>query len=257
MSPLVTLLLFSAAVMAILPLERLWPARTGQPPERAATTTAVLLSPLAQLALLNLSVFETALINAGGGGLVDLRALPFWLGLPIYLVAADFGEYLYHRAQHAIPWLWEMHSLHHSDRALHAASAMRHFWMEPFLKSVTIWLAVALLFRADGAILTAYALIGFWNLVTHANLRFGFGPLSWMWNSPQYHRLHHGVDPRHHNANFAALLPIFDVLSGAYHRPARGEYPATGLDGVAATPVEVLVWPVRHRLKTTMMSSGT
>jgi sterol desaturase/sphingolipid hydroxylase (fatty acid hydroxylase superfamily) len=157
----------------------------------------------------------------------------------------DLGEYLFHRAQHAIPALWAMHSLHHSDRGMNVLTVQRHFWLESAIKAVTIWPAVALLFRPDGPILLAYYLITLNNLVTHANLRLGYGPLTWLINSPQYHRLHHSADPAHHNANFAAVLPIFDVVSGAYRRPARGEFPETGLNVAVEGPLDLLLWPVR------------
>ena len=52
---------------------------------------------------------------------------------------------------------------------------------------------------------------------------------------------------REFNVNFAALLPIFDVLGGTY-RPARpGERPATGLDtgDLPREALEVALWPVR------------
>jgi sterol desaturase/sphingolipid hydroxylase (fatty acid hydroxylase superfamily) len=43
------------------------------------------------------------------------------------------------------------------------------------------------------------------------------------------HRIHHAVDPTFHNKNFADALPIFDIIFGTYHRPAKDEFPGTGL----------------------------
>jgi sterol desaturase/sphingolipid hydroxylase (fatty acid hydroxylase superfamily) len=181
---------------------------------------------------------------------VDLTAWPLAGGFLVYLLAMDLGEYLFHRAQHAVPWLWAMHSLHHSGTALNVTTAQRHYWLERVLKSLTIWLAVALLFRVDAAILSLYAALSFWHFFTHANVRIGFGPLSWLVNSPQHHRLHHSRAPEHYNANYAALLPIFDVVSGAYRRPRRSEFPETGLDmAPPASGFELIVWPVRGLIR--------
>jgi sterol desaturase/sphingolipid hydroxylase (fatty acid hydroxylase superfamily) len=200
-----------------------------------------------------IAVSETGLINAAGGGLVNLTTWPLWLGAATFLVASDLGEYLFHRAQHAMPWLWAMHSLHHSDKAMNISTSQRHFWLDPALKSVSIWLVVALLFRADGPILTIYFVASLFHLFTHANVRVGFGPLAWLWNAPQYHRLHHSSDPAHYNANYAALLPIFDVISGAYRRPQPGEYPDTGLaDETVSRPLDLLLWPARGLLSRTL-----
>lgn len=231
---------------AILGLERLRPASGSQRGEWLNNATAFGLILFSQGFLGAVwATSETHLVNGLGGGLIDLRGLPWVAGAAIYLVAMDVGEYAFHRAQHAFPWMWAMHSLHHSDRALNATTTVRHFWLDPALKSVSIWLAVALMFKVNQTILACYVIASFYNLVSHANLRLGFGPLSWLWNSPQYHRLHHSTDAAHYNANFAALLPIFDVLTGAYHRPAPAEFPPTGLEDRPITPLEMIVWPIR------------
>ncbi len=127
---------------------------------------------------------------------------------------------------------------------------MRHFWLDPLLKSVTVWLAVGLLFKAPAPIGLIYGLLTFYNFVIHSNTRLDLGRWSLLLNAPGYHRLHHSASPEHFDVNFAALLPIFDVLSGTY-RPARpGERPATGLDTGErpTTAAEVALWPVRVRL---------
>ncbi|HEX7752546.1 MAG TPA: hypothetical protein VF440_09115, partial [Novosphingobium sp.] len=50
-------------------------------------------------------------VIAGIPSLLDGAALPFWLGLAIFVLVMDLGEFLFHRAQHAVPALWAMHSL--------------------------------------------------------------------------------------------------------------------------------------------------
>lgn len=239
-------ILMAAMTGIVLCLERLRPASTVQRGEWLNNATAFLLISISQSVFAALwATSETHLVNRLGGGLFDLRGLPWFVGGAIYLVAMDLGEYAFHRAQHAVPWMWAMHSLHHGDRALNVTSTNRHFWLEPMIKSVTVWLVPALLFKVSGAMLALYFVASFNNFLTHANLRAGFGRLSWLWNSPQYHRLHHSREERHFNANFAAILPIFDVITGAYRRPAAGEFPDTGLDDYAKGPLEMMIWPVR------------
>ena len=43
------------------------------------------------------------------------------------------------------------------------------------------------------AIVIVYMVLTFYNFVSHANVPLGFGRGSWLWNSPQYHRLHHAA----------------------------------------------------------------
>ncbi|HWD49714.1 MAG TPA: sterol desaturase family protein, partial [Rhizomicrobium sp.] len=171
------------------------------------------------------------------------------LSVAIYLFAMDLGEYLFHRAQHAFPFMWAMHSLHHSDPSFGTSTTIRHFWLESWIKSVTIWLAVGVLFKAPPLVLAIYSILSFYNFLTHANLRMNFGPLSWLLNSSAYHRLHHSAQVEHFDKNFAALLPVFDLLSGVYVRPRKGEWPETGLNTGAKpdTVWDAILWPLRSR----------
>jgi sterol desaturase/sphingolipid hydroxylase (fatty acid hydroxylase superfamily) len=174
--------------------------------------------------------------------LVDTRTLPFLAGFAVYFVVMDLGEYLFHRAQHAIPWLWKLHALHHSDADMNATTTERHFWGDQFIKAVTIWPAATLIVRPTAPVLVTYFFLMMWNYATHSALPFSFGRLSWLLNSPAYHRRHHSRLPEHYNSNFAALLPIWDVLSGSYHRPAD-TIPPTGLEGAPPGPLQLLTWP--------------
>jgi sterol desaturase/sphingolipid hydroxylase (fatty acid hydroxylase superfamily) len=220
---------------------------------------------LRQLVLnLNYSVLRTFLVAAtepigaavtglivawAGGGLIVLPSSGqgLALGLTAYLVAMDGGEYAFHRAQHRIPALLAMHSLHHSDPAVNVSTAPRHFWAEDLLKTGSIYLVVALLLRVNPIVSGLYTLIAMSNFFFHMNLRIGYGRFSFILNSPQYHRLHHSLEPEHRGRNFAAILPIFDVLFGRYYRPRPGEYPRTGLYDADQPSglIEAVLWPAR------------
>ena len=234
--------------------ERRWPAQTPRPASDRSNLHVWVFGLLTQFVLSPaMGVVVTMLVNRLGGGLIDLPTHGWGLlaGVAAYFVAMDFGEFAFHRAQHRLPWLWAWHSLHHSDTSYDATTTVRHFWMDQLLKSVTIWLAIGLLFKAAPPIPLIYGIITLYNFVIHSNTRLDFGRGSWVLNAPGYHRLHHSSSPEHFDINFAALLPIFDVLGGTY-RPAKpGEVPATGLD-TGDTPREVLdvvVWPVRDRVR--------
>jgi sterol desaturase/sphingolipid hydroxylase (fatty acid hydroxylase superfamily) len=249
MTLLVECVLLAAGIAVLLGCERVWPASSTQRGEWMTNATALVLTVASQTVLGGLiAIYVARLVNGAGGGFIDLRRLGWGLGALTFILAMDFGEYMFHRAQHAFPWLWAMHSLHHSDSAINVTTAQRHYWLEPAIKAVSIWPAVALVFKVDGGILAVYAVATSYNLLTHSNVRLGFGPLSWLINAPQYHRLHHSREARHYNANFAALFPIFDVVSGSYLRPGR-DVPATGLDVRVERPLDLITWPVRGLLR--------
>jgi sterol desaturase/sphingolipid hydroxylase (fatty acid hydroxylase superfamily) len=169
--------------------------------------------------------------------------MPFWLGLVAFVLVMDCGEYLFHRAQHAIPWLWKLHSLHHSDPNMTALTANRHFWGDPIIKSVTIWPLGAALVKPTPEILAIYLWMGLWHTVVHSNINLSFGRWSWLLNNPAYHRRHHSSDPAHFGSNYSALFPIFDVISGAYHRP--NGFPATGQPRRPKSFFQAAFWPIR------------
>ena len=161
----------------------------------------------------------------------------------------DFSEYIFHRAQHAWPFLWAMHSLHHSDTSVNITTSTRHFWVEPAIRIIFVYPLVSVLLRPSAVIIGAYIVIGFWNFVVHMNVRLSFGRLWYVLNSPQYHRIHHAADVRYTDCNFAALFPVFDLVFGTYRRAAKDKYPTTGLDDVVgpSSPFGMITWPLLHR----------
>lgn len=211
------------------------------------------LAPASFLQQLVMPVGVVAAVTIGGrvgGGVIPLPSSG-WSILPaiaIYLLSMDLGEYLFHRAQHRVPVLWSMHSLHHSDPTLNISTTIRHYWVEHLIKSVTVYLTVGIIFKVSSVVASSYFLISFYNYFTHMNVRVGFGKFSWILNSPQFHRIHHSCLPQHYDCNFAGLLPLFDCLFGTYRKPLPAEYPPTGLD-TGERPsgvIEALLWPLRQ-----------
>jgi sterol desaturase/sphingolipid hydroxylase (fatty acid hydroxylase superfamily) len=188
-------------------------------------------------------------VNKAGGGFFTLPASGRGVtgAIVAYTVAMDFGEYIFHRAQHSIPLLWSMHSFHHSDSALNVSTTERHYWLEQTLKTVSVYPMVGLLFKANPAVIFAYSLISGAHYFFHMNLRFGFGRHAYILNSPQYHRIHHSRMREHFDTNFAALFPIFDVIFGSYYVARADEYPATGITDrdPPSSMFEAFIWPLR------------
>jgi sterol desaturase/sphingolipid hydroxylase (fatty acid hydroxylase superfamily) len=203
----------------------------------------ILCAPL----VLTISVW---VVNMLGGGWIVLPAggIAYVAGLAVFVLAMDFSEAAFHMAQHKIPFLWKLHSLHHSDTQVNISTTQRHYWADHAVKSVTIYAWVAVLFKANPAILVGYNIIALWNYFSHMNVRIGFGRYSWVINAPQYHRLHHSSRPEDYNLRYAAILPIFDVICGTYRRPLPGEYADTGLDDgrVPSGLVDAIFWPARR-----------
>jgi sterol desaturase/sphingolipid hydroxylase (fatty acid hydroxylase superfamily) len=244
----VTLAVFGVGAL----IEHLAPAEPAQPRAHLRMNigyTIVFATMLSVIKPVGAAV-GVAIVNACGGGLIRLpgEGWAVVLSAAVFIVAMDFMEYVFHRAQHGVPFLWEMHSLHHSDPSLNVTTTMRAFWLEPAIKAVFIYPVVGMLFQAPPLVLTIYGMSKLYDFVNHLNLRVHFGRFWVVLNGPQYHRIHHSCDPLHLNRNFAAFFPVFDWIFGTHHRPMPGEFPETGLDthDVPRNLLEALAWPVRR-----------
>ncbi|MDX2027628.1 MAG: sterol desaturase family protein [Alphaproteobacteria bacterium] len=170
----------------------------------------------------------------------------------LYIAAADFLYYFWHRAQHTIPVLWDIHAVHHSEMSFNVTSYLRHHWLEVPVQTVLIALPINLLFQFEP--LTAGAaqiIVSFLVFFSHMNIRLELGRCSWVVTGPQIHRLHHSVLPRHRNTNYAQFLPIFDVLFGTYVAPAPREFPPTGLPGDTRMEnlSDLTLWPFKQWMR--------
>jgi sterol desaturase/sphingolipid hydroxylase (fatty acid hydroxylase superfamily) len=200
------------------------------------------------------------LVNVAGGGWIHLRSDGWWflLSFIVLVVAIDFWTYLVHRAQHKFAVLWAMHSLHHSAEALTMVTGARHFWLEDPLISAAFPL-VAIVFKVPPEMATPITLFCFLvgEGMAHLNLRVSLGRFALCIQNPQYHRIHHSVEPQHQDKNFCKLLPLFDVIFGTAWWPGKDEFPMTGLAGEKATGfLDGIIWPVRQRLSWAGRSSG-
>lgn len=220
-------------------LEQRW-AASGAPADRRSNLYAYLLTFGVQVCLLPLVSLNPL---AERFALFDLSAWPLLWAALAYLVLMDIGEFAFHRAQHSIPLLWRMHSLHHSDPNMNVTTTVRHFWGDKLIKALTIWPACALILKPTAAVLLIYGLVSLYHFFVHANLPISLGKWSWVINHPAYHRRHHSSEPEHFDSNFASLFPIFDWICGTYRRPEG--FPKTGLERQPRTFADVALWPLR------------
>lgn len=192
------------------------------------------------------------IITATGGGWIRLRSDGWWFlfSVMVVILVMDFWSYLVHRAQHKIPMLWAMHSLHHSAESLSMITGARHFWLEEAINTA-VFPVMGIIFRIPPEVLTTVTLIYLVpdSLFSHLNVRMSLGRFALVLNNPQYHRIHHSLQPQHFNKNFCKMLPLFDVIFGTAWKPGKDEFPSTGLAGERATGfLDGIMWPVRHRL---------
>jgi sterol desaturase/sphingolipid hydroxylase (fatty acid hydroxylase superfamily) len=214
-------LLLLAALL--VPLELLRPARQ-QPLLRRGTATDLgwfLVSPfLINAGLVLLAPLAAPLAAIPPSWSAVLRAQPRAAQLVEIFLLAELGSYAAHRLSHGVPWLWRFHAVHHSTEELDWLAAHRQHPVEALFHLAIANLPVALFgFPLDEV---AWLLVAqkVYTAYLHANVRASYGRLGAVLASPSFHHWHHDGDPAARPANFAATLPIFDVLFGTYRAPA-------------------------------------
>ena len=165
-----------------------------------------------------------AVSGSGGSPLAIVEWLPWFEQHPLllfllYYVIYDFVYYWMHRTQHAIPWWWALHSMHHSQRQMSCWTNDRGNLIDGFLQSMVL-AVVGLLIGVQPEQFAWLMLIGeLMQNFSHTNVRIGFGRvLERAFVDPKFHRLHHMVvdakRPGLHNCNYGQVFSLWDVLFG-------------------------------------------
>jgi sterol desaturase/sphingolipid hydroxylase (fatty acid hydroxylase superfamily) len=166
-----------------------------------------------------------------------------WALLSVFLVDAAF--YVYHRFQHAIPLLWRVHKLHHTDPAMNVTTSQRTHFLERALQYFCLSVPMYwILGKNLHGMAYAAAITTFFLYFGHADIRLDLGILAPIVVGPMYHRIHHSRRPEDQNRNFAQAFPVLDIVGGTYRRPRWEDYPETGVEDcdTAAARWRPLVW---------------
>ena len=148
------------------------------------------------------------------------RGLPSVVQFVVILVTADLVEYAIHRSMHEVKFLWRIHAVHHSVQHMDWLAGSRLHIIEPLVTRALVLLP-AFILGADKTPLLCYIIFaGFQAGLVHANFGLNFGPLKYVFNTPQFHHWHHSSEREAVDTNYAAHLPIIDRLLGTYHMPA-------------------------------------
>lgn len=192
----------------------------------------VLLADLAfGIGLLN----TTSMIQSVPDGLLTRFDLSWPVQLVIGVVAIDLLYYGWHRLSHAVPLLWRMHRVHHSDTHLDVTTATR---FHPLEVCVSIALVVSVLLALGIPLWVELArtlIINPLIMAQHANVRF---PQSWDralcgWLvTPALHRVHHSPLREEHDSNYGQIFSLWDRWFGTLRTgPASvAEVGVRGLD---------------------------
>jgi len=190
-------------------------------------------------------------IEAHPWGLFRLQ-LPGWLMALSGMVLLDLADYWRHRASHAVPLLWRLHRVHHSDPQMDVTTSLRSHPIEAALRPLFLGAAI-LVFGIPMLAVLVHPVVQLPVLIfQHANIRLperADRMLAWLIATPAMHVVHHSRWMPETNSNYATFLTVWDRLFDSF-RPAVP--PAgIGLDGFdddfSQSIVGLLAEPWRQR----------
>lgn len=223
------LAVFVGGLLFFLLIETLIPAREWRQPRwrrfafhaGVATFNTVLIRVLVYVPFLLWTVY----VEEEGWGISRWLGLVGWTEILVSIVVLDAFDYVWHRANHRVSFLWRFHKAHHADTGMDATTSLRFHPGELLLSG----LAKALWILIWGPTVVAWflfeALVSLSAQFHHTNIDFPDRVERWLSLfivTPRYHAAHHAVDRHWGNANFSTILSVWDRLFGSYSRPADG-----------------------------------
>ena len=184
------------------------------------------------------AVLVASSVSANPYGLLNRDWAPLAVRFAAAILLLDLVRYGQHYVYHAIPALWRIHRVHHSDPDYDWSTALRFHPVEVLLTQGTYLGVIAILAPPVVAVLALQLADAAVSFFVHANVAlpaWAERMLRRVVITPDIHRIHHSEDIADHNRNYGIIFPWWDRLFGTYlPEPAAGQDAMTiGLKGVA------------------------
>jgi sterol desaturase/sphingolipid hydroxylase (fatty acid hydroxylase superfamily) len=152
--------------------------------------------------------------------------LVYWLNCGIlatlvisFLVLDFFGGWLVHITQHKLFFLWRFHVVHHADNNVDVTTGLRHHPIESVLRGLFFFMGIFVSGSPIYGVMFFQTVLILSTAFTHANIRMPNWidkPLSFIFVSPNMHKVHHHWQQPYTDSNYGAVLSIWDRLFGTY-----------------------------------------
>jgi sterol desaturase/sphingolipid hydroxylase (fatty acid hydroxylase superfamily) len=147
---------------------------------------------------------------------------PLLLQAVLLLLLSDLAKYWFHRFGHETDLGWRLHSVHHAVKRVYWLNGFRiHplYHLINFLIAVLPWVCLG----ASAQVVALYTvLLATSAAFQHANVNLQHGLLNYVFNTNQLHRWHHSRALHESNANYGAVILLWDLLFGTYRVQPEG-----------------------------------
>lgn len=184
-------------------------------------------------------------------GLLNFLPWPNWLEILLAVSALDCLIYWQHVIFHRVPWLWQVHRVHHADVDLDSTSGIRFHTVEYALSMGIKVIAIWILGASPFAVVVFEIILNALAIVTHGNfaLPVCIEPwIRWMFVTPSMHRIHHSIDEKEMNSNFGFNMSVWDRLFRTYVSESKQPQQIMRMgipelqDSKAASSLWVMLW---------------
>ena len=159
-----------------------------------------------------------------GWGLLNLWDGPGWLELGLAVLALDLTIWAQHVMFHAVPVLWRLHRVHHTDPDYDFTTGVRFHPVEIVLSMLIKFGAILVLGPSPAAVIIFEVVLNGMAMFNHGNVGLPGGvdrALRLLLVTPDMHRVHHSVELDETNSNFGFNLSWWDRLLGTYRAQPR------------------------------------
>ena len=225
---LIRLACFTAVLAVMLAWEFAFPLHPKREPRffhNVRNLAVLLLDALVVRLIVPLAPVGLAqIVIARDWGLMNQFQMPVWLAIPLTVVLLDLAIYGQHVVFHAVPFLWRMHMVHHSDLEFSATTGVRFHPFEILISACLKLGLVVLLGPPVLGVMLFEILLNGSSLFNHTNVHLPPSLdrwLRWLIVTPDMHRVHHSVEKPETNSNFGFNLPWWDRLFRTYRAQPR------------------------------------
>ncbi len=177
-------------------------------------------------------------------GLFHNLDIPYAIKVIGATVALDLLIYLQHVVFHAVPVLWRLHMVHHTDVDFDVTTGNRFHTAEILVSMLIKAGAISALGAPCLAVLIFEVMLNAGAMFNHANVKLPERAdriLRWFVVTPDMHRVHHSNLPSETHSNFGFNLSIWDRILRTYR-----ENPAAGHERMT---IGLTAWRDARRLK--------
>ena len=150
-----------------------------------------------------------------GWGALNHIELPIWAELIVVILILDFFIWFQHWASHKIPFLWQIHRVHHADIEMDVTTAIRFHPIEIALSMAFKIGLVYLIGPAAWAVIIFEILLNGTAMFNHANIKLPLGidaVVRKVLVTPDMHRIHHSQKRSEHDSNYGFALSWWDRI---------------------------------------------